>query len=69
VNATLPRALKPADVTGGQAVALIAEKAAKGAPAKKAAAKKKPAKKKAAAKRGGKASSGKAGTSAAAELD
>jgi DNA topoisomerase-1 len=81
INATLPRALKPEDVTVEQAVELIAEKAAKGAPAKKAAAKKKPAKKKAPAKRksptktssgkatSGKASSGKADASAPVELD
>ncbi|MDQ2093760.1 type I DNA topoisomerase [Rhodalgimonas zhirmunskyi] len=53
VNATLPKDVKPEDVTMEQAVALIAEKAAKGgkkAPAKKAAAKK-PAAKKAAPKK------------------
>ena len=51
VNATLPKTLKPEDVTLEQALALLAERAAKGggarkAPAKKAAtAKKAPAKK------------------------
>ncbi|WP_372836474.1 topoisomerase C-terminal repeat-containing protein, partial [Puniceibacterium confluentis] len=57
INATLPKETEPADVTMEQAVALIAERAAKSgkkapgkkAPAKKAAAKK-PAAKKAAAK-------------------
>nr|WP_319247314.1 type I DNA topoisomerase [uncultured Celeribacter sp.] len=55
VNATLPKDTKPEDLTMDQAVALIAEKAAKSgkkAPAKKKAApKKKPAAKKPAAKR------------------
>ncbi|PIL18082.1 DNA topoisomerase I [Puniceibacterium antarcticum] len=48
INATLPKETEPADVTMEQAVALIAEKAAKSgkkAPAKKAAAKKPAAKK------------------------
>ena len=50
INATLPRDLKPEDVTIEQALALIEAKAASGgktrkAPAKKAAAKKAPAKK------------------------
>jgi DNA topoisomerase-1 len=56
-NATLPRDMKPEDLTEEQAVVLITEKAAKGpvkgkkkAPAKKAAAKK-PAAKTAAAKK------------------
>ncbi|WP_417246580.1 type I DNA topoisomerase [Celeribacter sp.] len=56
VNATLPKDIKPEDLTMEQAVELIAEKAAKGgkkkAPAKKKAApKKKPAAKKAPAKK------------------
>lgn len=62
VNATLPKDIKPEDLTMEQAVELIAEKAAKGgkkkapakkkaAPKKKPAAKKAPAKKKAAAKK------------------
>jgi DNA topoisomerase-1 len=34
LNATLPRSLKPEDVTADQAVALLAEKAAKGTPAR-----------------------------------
>ncbi|MCF6302850.1 MAG: DNA topoisomerase I, partial [Devosiaceae bacterium] len=62
INATLPRDLKPEDVTLEQALEMIAAKAAKGgkkkparkkaAPKKKAAAKKKPvAKKKPAAKK------------------
>jgi DNA topoisomerase-1 len=53
VNATLPKDMAPESVTMEQAVALIAEKAAKGgkkAPARKAAAKKSPAKKPAAKK-------------------
>jgi DNA topoisomerase-1 len=52
VNVTLPRSLKPQDVTLDQALQLIAEKAAKGGgrPARKTAAKKAPAKKKAAKK-------------------
>jgi DNA topoisomerase-1 len=47
VNATLPKSLKPEDVTLEQALQLIEERAAKsgGKPAKKAAAKKAPAKK------------------------
>ncbi len=45
INATLPRDMKPEEVSAGQAVALLAEKAAKGPAPKKA-----PAKKKAAAK-------------------
>lgn len=49
VNATLPKDLKPDDVTLDKAVELIAAKAAKG-PAKKRTAKKKPAAKKTAAK-------------------
>lgn len=58
-NATLPRDLKPEDLTAEQAATLITDKAAKGpakkggrkkAPAKKAATKKAPAKKKAASK-------------------
>jgi DNA topoisomerase-1 len=70
VNATLPRSLKPEDVTAEQAIALIAEKAAKGTSAKKkgTSAKKKPARK-SAAKRAGKSSSGEADTNAPAELD
>ncbi|MDO6456364.1 type I DNA topoisomerase [Celeribacter halophilus] len=62
VNATLPKDIKPEDLTMEQAVELIAEKAAKGgkkkapakkkaAPKKKPAAKKAPAKKKASAKK------------------
>jgi DNA topoisomerase-1 len=57
VNATLPRGADPKTVTMDQAVALIAERAAKGggkgkkAPAAKKAAAKKPAAKKAAAKK------------------
>ena len=52
VNATLPKETEPADVTMDQAVALIAEKAAKKKPARKPAAKKKAApKKKPAAKK------------------
>jgi len=48
-NATLPRDLKPEDVTEEQAIALIDARAAKGPPAKKKGARKKaPAKKKAA---------------------
>ena len=53
-NATLPRDLKPEDVTAEQAIALIDARAAKGPPVKKkggrkkAPAKKAPAKKKAA---------------------
>jgi DNA topoisomerase-1 len=48
INATLPKEVKPEDVTMEQAVELIAAKAgskAKKKPAKKKAAKKKPAKK------------------------
>jgi len=52
VNATLPKEIEPADLTMEQAVALIAEKAAKKKPARKPAAKKKAApKKKPAAKK------------------
>jgi len=53
VNATLPKTLKPEDVTLAQALELIAERAARGGgkkPARKAAAKKAPAKKAAAKK-------------------
>jgi DNA topoisomerase-1 len=53
VNATLPRTLKPEDVSLEQALELIAERAAKGGgkkPARKATAKKAPAKKGAAKK-------------------
>jgi DNA topoisomerase-1 len=53
VNATLPKTLKPEDVTLEQALELIAERAARGGgktPARKAAAKKAPAKKAAAKK-------------------
>jgi DNA topoisomerase-1 len=49
VNATLPRAMKPEDVTLEQALELLAERAAK-KPARKAATKKAPAKKAAAKK-------------------
>ncbi|GAA6199961.1 type I DNA topoisomerase [Aquicoccus sp. SU-CL01552] len=52
INATLPKETEPADLTMDQAVALIAEKAAKKKPARKTAAKKKAApKKKPAAKK------------------
>jgi len=47
-NATLPKDLKPEDVTEEQAVALIDARAAKGPPAKKKGGRKAPAKKKAA---------------------
>ena len=57
LNATLPRSLKPEDVTAEQAVALLAEKAAKGATGKPAAG------------RGRRSSRGKAGAKAPAELD
>ena len=50
INATLPKETEPADLTMDQAVALIAEKAAKKKPARKTAAKK-PAAKKTAAKK------------------
>jgi DNA topoisomerase-1 len=53
VNATLPKTLKPEDVTLAQALELIAERAARGGgktPARKAAARKAPAKKAAAKK-------------------
>jgi DNA topoisomerase I len=59
-NATLPRDVKPEDVTEAQAIELIDARAAKGPPgkkgrkkaaAKKTAAKKAPAKKKAAPKK------------------
>jgi DNA topoisomerase-1 len=50
-NATLPREMKPEDVTEAQAIELIDARAAKGPPAKKKGARKKaPAKKKAAKK-------------------
>jgi DNA topoisomerase-1 len=49
-NATLPRDVKPEDVTEEQAIALIDARAAKGPAKKKGARKKAPAKKKAAAK-------------------
>jgi DNA topoisomerase-1 len=45
VNATLPRALKPQDVTLEQALELIAERAARGGGARRPAAKAAPAKK------------------------
>jgi DNA topoisomerase-1 len=54
INATLPRTVKPEDLTFEQALELIAERAAKGGgrkPARKAAAKKAPAKKAATAKK------------------
>ncbi|MDF1717330.1 MAG: type I DNA topoisomerase [Antarcticimicrobium sp.] len=51
VNATLPKETEPADLTMEQAVALIAEKAAKKKPARKTAAKKTAAPKKAAPKK------------------
>ena len=44
-NATLPKDLKPEDVTAEQAIALIDARAAKGPPAKKGARRKAPAKK------------------------
>ena len=57
-NATIPKDMKPEDVTEAQAIELIDARAAKGpakkkkaAPKKKAAAKKKPAAKKAPAKK------------------
>jgi len=50
VNATLPKDIDPKDLTMEQALALIAEKAAKKKPARKTAAKKTPAKKTAAKK-------------------
>jgi DNA topoisomerase-1 len=51
VNATLPKALKPEDVTLEQALELIAERAARGGGGKKAPARATPAKKKTAAKK------------------
>ena len=65
VNATLPKGMEPETVTMEQAVALIAEKAAKGggakrAGARKSAAKKAPAKKPAAKKTGAKKAGSKA---------
>jgi DNA topoisomerase-1 len=50
-NATLPKDVKPEDVTAEQAIALIDARAAKGPPAKKKRAAKKPAAKKPAAKK------------------
>lgn len=50
-NATVPKGKEPADLTVDEAVALIAERAAKGPKKKKAAAKKKAPAKKAAAKK------------------
>ena len=49
-NATIPKDVKPEDVTAEQAITLIDERAAKG-PAKKKTRKKAPAKKKAAPKK------------------
>jgi DNA topoisomerase-1 len=62
VNATIPKDMKPEDVTAEQAVALIDERAAK-APPKKKGRKKAPAKK-AAAKSSAKKTSAKKGTAA-----
>ena len=52
-NATLPRDMKPEDLTEAQAIELIDARAAKGPPAKKGR-KKAPAKKKAAPKKAAK---------------
>ena len=71
VNATLPRTVKPEDVTLDQALELIAERAAKTGgkkPARKAAAKKAPAKKAAPKKTATKAAARKAAPKKKAEI-